>query len=197
LHRKQQGYVLLKLSQIAHADYLLGKGSQSSQEQIIGYHLDVGRPYSDCSGGDAQGVAVEDGENMDDDAGAGNVCQVSPATDAGIPGKSILNYSAGSCFTKAAYQISETEAHMKKSEIKQGVYRVITVAVKFHGHAFGTSNHSWLALDPLMTVPSTGAQTQIMQNLTYFEHLAEPMAELLNILEKEFDHTILTEEILR
>jgi condensin complex subunit 1 len=36
-----------------------------------------------------------------------------------------------------------------------------------------------------------------MQNLTYFEHLAEPMAELLNILEKEFDHTILTEEILR
>jgi condensin complex subunit 1 len=46
-------------------------------------------------------------------------------------------------------------------------------------------------------LPSIGAQTQIMQNLTYFEHLAEPMAELLNILEKEFDHTILTEEILR
>ncbi|GHJ88861.1 hypothetical protein NliqN6_5263 [Naganishia liquefaciens] len=82
------------------------------------------------------------------------------------------------CFTRAAYQISETEAHMKKSDIKQGVYKVVTVAVKFHGHAFG-------------------AQTQIMQNLTYFEHLAEPMAELLNILEKEFDHTILTEEILR
>jgi condensin complex subunit 1 len=36
-----------------------------------------------------------------------------------------------------------------------------------------------------------------MQNLTYFEHLAEPMAEMLNILEKEFDHTSLTEEILR
>ncbi|KAJ9103245.1 hypothetical protein QFC21_002668 [Naganishia friedmannii] len=81
-------------------------------------------------------------------------------------------------FVKAAYQISETEAHMKKAEIKQGIYKVITVAVKFHGHAFG-------------------AQTQIMQNLTYFEHLAEPMAEMLNILEKEFDHTSLTEEILR
>lgn len=26
---------------------------------------------------------------------------------------------------------------MKKSEIKQGVFKVITVAVKFHGHAFG------------------------------------------------------------
>ncbi|KAJ9105989.1 hypothetical protein QFC19_003324 [Naganishia cerealis] len=82
------------------------------------------------------------------------------------------------CFTRAAYQISETEAHMKKAEVKQGIYKVITVAVKFHGHAFG-------------------AQTQIMQNLTYFEHLAEPMAELLNILEKEFDHISLTEEILR
>lgn len=43
----------------------------------------------------------------------------------------------------------------------------------------------------------TGAQTSIMQNLTYFEHLSEPMAELLTILEKEFDHTQLTEEILR
>ncbi|KAJ9119100.1 hypothetical protein QFC22_003591 [Naganishia vaughanmartiniae] len=82
------------------------------------------------------------------------------------------------CFTRAAYQISETEAHMKKAEIKQGIYKIITVAVKFHGHAFG-------------------AQTQIMQNLTYFEHLAEPMAEMLNILEKEFDHTSLTDEILR
>jgi hypothetical protein len=28
---------------------------------------------------------------------------------------------------------------MKKAEIKQGIYKVITVAVKFHGHAFGKS----------------------------------------------------------
>ncbi len=36
-----------------------------------------------------------------------------------------------------------------------------------------------------------------MQNLTYFEHMSEPMAELLTILEKEFDHIQVTEEILR
>jgi hypothetical protein len=36
-----------------------------------------------------------------------------------------------------------------------------------------------------------------MQNLTYFEHMSEPMAELLNVLEKEFDHTQVTEEVLR
>jgi hypothetical protein len=136
-HRRPQEYVLLKRLRLRMLIILLGKGSQSSQEQIIGYHLDVGGPYSDCFGGDAQGAAVEDGENMDDDAGAGDVCQVSLFTAVAIPGESMLNALTCSCFTKAAYQISETEAHMKKSEIKQGVYKVITVAVKFHGHAFG------------------------------------------------------------
>ena len=43
----------------------------------------------------------------------------------------------------------------------------------------------------------TGAQTTIFQNLNYFEHLAEPMAELLTILDAEFDHTSTTEEVLR
>lgn len=42
-----------------------------------------------------------------------------------------------------------------------------------------------------------GAQTTIFQNLNYFEHLAEPMAELLTILDAEFDHTQTTEEVLR
>jgi condensin complex subunit 1 len=83
-----------------------------------------------------------------------------------------------SCFTKPAYQLAETESYLKNQEIKMGIYKVICLAVKFHSHAFG-------------------AQTSIIQNLTYFEHLAEYMAELLSILEKEFDFNQLGEEILR
>jgi condensin complex subunit 1 len=83
-----------------------------------------------------------------------------------------------SCFTKPAYQLAETEAYLKNQDIKLGIYKVICLAVKFHSHAFG-------------------AQTSIIQNLTYFEHLAEYMAELLSILEKEFDFNQLGEEILR
>lgn len=88
------------------------------------------------------------------------------------------DYPSNSCFTRSAYQIVETEAHLKQAEIRLGFYKVICLAVKFHGHAFG-------------------AQTSVMQNLTYFEHLSEPMAEMLTILEKEFDHVQLTEEVLR
>lgn len=83
-----------------------------------------------------------------------------------------------SCFVKPAYQLAETEAYLKTSEVRLGIFKVICLAVKFHQHAFG-------------------AQTSIMQNLTYFEHLSEPMAELLAILEKEFDFSQLGEEVLR
>ena len=42
-----------------------------------------------------------------------------------------------------------------------------------------------------------GAQTSIMQNLSYFEHLSEPMAEFLQILAEQYDYPQLTDEILR
>ena len=42
-----------------------------------------------------------------------------------------------------------------------------------------------------------GAQTAIVQNLTYFEHLAEPMAEFLHILTEQYDYAQLSDEILR
>ena len=83
-----------------------------------------------------------------------------------------------SCFVKPSYQLCESEQHLKSQESRLGIYKVICLAVKFHGHAFG-------------------AQTSIIQNLTYFEHLSEPMAELLAILEKEFDYPQLAEEVLR
>lgn len=40
------------------------------------------------------------------------------------------------------------------------------------------------------------AQISIVQNLTYFEHLAEPMAEFLNILSEQYDYPRLAGEIL-
>lgn len=41
------------------------------------------------------------------------------------------------------------------------------------------------------------AQISIVQNLTYFEHLAEPMAEFLHILSEQYDYPQLSDEIIR
>jgi condensin complex subunit 1 len=41
------------------------------------------------------------------------------------------------------------------------------------------------------------AQTAIVQNLTYFEHLSEPMAEFLQILSEQYDYPQLAEDVLR
>lgn len=67
---------------------------------------------------------------------------------------------------------------MKDNTIKMNVYKVICIAVKNHGH-------------------TVAAQISIMQSLQYYEHLSEPMAELLSYLAKDFDHAQLGDEILR
>lgn len=56
-----------------------------------------------------------------------------------------------------------------------------------------------VAVKSLFTVANvpTGAQTSIVQSLTYFEHLSEPMAEFLHILSEQYDYTQLGDEILR
>lgn len=72
----------------------------------------------------------------------------------------------------------ESEAYMKAGDIKLGVYKVVCLAVKHHGHALA-------------------AQISIMQALQFFEHLSEPLAECLTVLAKEFDHAQLGDEILR
>jgi condensin complex subunit 1 len=41
------------------------------------------------------------------------------------------------------------------------------------------------------------AQINVIQNLTYFEHLSEPMAEFLHILAETYDYPQLADEILR
>ncbi|KAG8907136.1 Condensin complex subunit [Tulasnella sp. 403] len=82
------------------------------------------------------------------------------------------------CVTRPAYHVMENEALMKVEGLRMEVYKVICLAVKHHGHAFG-------------------AQTSIMQCLQYFEHLAEPIAEILTLLNDEFAHTQLAEGVLR
>lgn len=83
-----------------------------------------------------------------------------------------------SCITRPVYHITESEQYMKSQPIRLGVYKVICLAVKHHGHALA-------------------AQISIMQSLQYYEHLSEPMAECLTILAKEFDHAQLGDEIMR
>jgi condensin complex subunit 1 len=83
----------------------------------------------------------------------------------------------GRCLTAPGFHVTENEQYMKSQPIKPGVYKAICLAVKHHGDG-------------------PAAQTAIMQSFQYYEHLSEPMAECLNMLLKEFDHTQLGEEIL-
>ncbi|ORY02109.1 hypothetical protein K493DRAFT_387433 [Basidiobolus meristosporus CBS 931.73] len=83
-----------------------------------------------------------------------------------------------SLFTKPAYQILENPENLKSGPLKFQAYSIIGRCVKDYGH-------------------SHVAQTTILQNLQYYEHLSEPMAELLGRLVEEFDHPQLAEAILR
>ncbi|KAF2213594.1 hypothetical protein CERZMDRAFT_67045 [Cercospora zeae-maydis SCOH1-5] len=80
--------------------------------------------------------------------------------------------------TRPTYQILESETRVKSTAIRMHAFKVLCVAIKHHGHAYG-------------------AQTSIIQNLTYFEHLSEPMAEFLNILAEQYDYPQLAEEVLK
>ncbi|ODH27736.1 hypothetical protein ACO22_04122 [Paracoccidioides brasiliensis] len=81
-------------------------------------------------------------------------------------------------FTRTIYLILESEQRVKSISIRMHAFKVLCIAVKHHGHAFG-------------------AQTSIVQSLTYFEHLSEPMAEFLHILAEQYDYPQLSDEILR
>ncbi|MCJ1475189.1 Condensin complex subunit [Lambiella insularis] len=81
-------------------------------------------------------------------------------------------------FTRTVYLVFESEKRTKTTAIKMHAFKVLCMAVKHHGHAFG-------------------AQTSIIQNLSYFEHLSEPMAEFLQILSEQYDYPQLADEVLR
>ncbi|KAL4894348.1 armadillo-type protein [Aspergillus ambiguus] len=81
-------------------------------------------------------------------------------------------------FTRSVYLILESEQRVKSMTIRMHAFKVLCIAVKHHGHAFG-------------------AQTSIVQSLTYFEHLSEPMAEFLHIIAEQYDYPQLSDEILK
>ncbi|KAL6233498.1 hypothetical protein BDW75DRAFT_187117 [Aspergillus navahoensis] len=81
-------------------------------------------------------------------------------------------------FTRSSYLILESEQRVKSMAMRMHAFKVLCIAVKHHGHGFG-------------------AQTSIVQSLTYFEHLSEPMAEFLHILAEQYDYPQLSDEILK
>ncbi|PVH87836.1 hypothetical protein DL98DRAFT_447145 [Cadophora sp. DSE1049] len=83
-----------------------------------------------------------------------------------------------SLFTRPVYMVLESEQRVKNTAIRMHAFKVLCIAVKHHGHGYA-------------------AQISIVQNLTYFEHLAEPMAEFLHILSEQYDYPQLADEILR
>jgi condensin complex subunit 1 len=83
-----------------------------------------------------------------------------------------------SVLTRMMYLLSENEAHMKNIALKMRIFKCLCLAIKHHGHA-------------------VNAQTSVLQNLQYYEHLSEPMAEFLKILAEQYDYPQLAEEVLR
>ncbi|UKZ75654.1 hypothetical protein TrVFT333_003344 [Trichoderma virens FT-333] len=83
-----------------------------------------------------------------------------------------------SLLTRPVYMILENEQRVKTTTIRMHCFKVLCIAVKHHGHGYA-------------------AQINIIQNLTYFEHLSEPMAEFLHILAETYDYPQLTDEVLR
>ncbi|KAK9240997.1 armadillo-type protein [Lipomyces kononenkoae] len=83
-----------------------------------------------------------------------------------------------SLYTRSAYLILENEQNVKNVTLKMHVFKVLCIAIKNNGHGFG-------------------AQTSLLQNLTYYDHLAETIAEFLQILYEQYDYPQLADEILR
>lgn len=97
--------------------------------------------------------------------------------------------------TRPAYLILESEQRVKTTTIRMHVFKVLCIAVKHHGHAYG--RYIGFASAIILADTVAAAQISIVQNLTYFEHLSEPMAEFLHILTEQYDYPQLGDEILR
>ncbi|ODV80157.1 uncharacterized protein CANTADRAFT_50416 [Suhomyces tanzawaensis NRRL Y-17324] len=81
-------------------------------------------------------------------------------------------------FTRPIMNLMESPERMKMATIKGLIFQILSVSVKFHGHA-AIIQHS------------------IIQCLTYYLHLPPYMAELLHMLSEKYDYMVLTEEVLR
>ncbi|TIB99587.1 hypothetical protein E3Q18_01468 [Wallemia mellicola] len=92
-------------------------------------------------------------------------------------GNSVEKDTFVSCFTKPIWLLFESEQYTKSAEIKSIFFNIIAISVISHGQSFSS-------------------QTSIIQNLEYYEHLGEPMAELLSHLDHQFNETDLTHNCL-
>ncbi|KAI1499276.1 condensin component [Biscogniauxia marginata] len=141
-------------------------------------------PVSRARGKGAKSKAA----SRDKDASWDSVAQLQSALDVMSKvlklklGKIFLTTSERDTFlgllTRPVYMVLESEQRVKNTAIRMHAFKVLCIAVKHHGHGYA-------------------AQISIVQNLTYFEHLSEPMAEFLHILAEQYDYPQLAEEILR
>ncbi|KAJ4346575.1 condensin complex non-SMC subunit Cnd1 [Didymosphaeria variabile] len=83
--------------------------------------------------------------------------------------------------TKPVYHMlenSEKTGRIKNNAIRNHSFRILAMAVRNHGHAYN-------------------AQISITQDLFFYSHLSETMAEFLHIVAKEYNYPQLTEEVLK
>lgn len=81
-------------------------------------------------------------------------------------------------FLKPVYMFMESELIMKTISLRMHLFKCVCLAVKNHQQ-------------------QGNVQTSLLQLLIYFDHLPENLAELLQILYEQYDHSHLTEEILK
>ena len=81
-------------------------------------------------------------------------------------------------FTRPMFHLMEVPERMKVNSIRMLMFKSIANLVKFHGHA-------------------SVIQNSVLQSLMYYTHLPGYMAELLHILDEQYDYNVLTEEVLR
>lgn len=72
----------------------------------------------------------------------------------------------------------ESEQLMKSQLIRDGVFKVLCLAVKHHSQTMAV-------------------QISIIQFLTFFEHLSEHLADYLNLLRGQYDYPQLGDEVVR
>ncbi|GAA25141.1 K7_Ycs4ap, partial [Saccharomyces cerevisiae Kyokai no. 7] len=81
-------------------------------------------------------------------------------------------------FTRPLFVLLEIEPVTKVSSLKMFIQRILAMCVKNHGQ-------------------SSSIQSSLMTNLTYFLHLSVFNAELLKLLNDEYNYPQLTEDILK
>lgn len=76
------------------------------------------------------------------------------------------------------FSILLSPENLKTPATRAKANHIISICVKRYGHAFSV-------------------QTTVSQNLQYYEHLCDPMAELLDLMASEYDYPNLAGEVIR